>query len=77
LNSPCYETPKTAIEKKRAKQPKEKKKRRKKKDLFCDEPRWIFLSCFELPCYETPKNTIKTIGENEIKILLKLILFNK
>jgi hypothetical protein len=40
--SPCYETPKNAIKKKSSKTTEGEKKRRGKKNIFCDEPRWIF-----------------------------------
>jgi hypothetical protein len=66
FNSPCCETPKNAIKKNRAKQPREKKNSGGQKcHHFCvmSPDGFCFYRVFELPCYETPKNGIKKIYE--------------
>jgi hypothetical protein len=50
LNSPYYETPKNAIKKNRAKQPREEKHGGKKDQVLRDEPRWTLKDFFP-PCF--------------------------
>jgi hypothetical protein len=62
FNSPCYETPKTAI-----KQIEQNNRGRKKnggtKNIFCDEPRKKFCRVFELPLLRNAQNAIKKLDK--------------
>jgi hypothetical protein len=71
LNSPCYETPKTAI-KQIEQNNRGRKKTEEKKTFFVMSPEKSFVVFFELPLLRNAQNAIKKIDKQ-----INSVIYNK